>query len=329
MEMPSISIIIPTYNSEKVLPLCLESIQQQKYPKEKIEILVVDDGSVDNTVNIAKNFGAKILYNGARHIERGKSIGIQNAENDLVLFIDSDNILPSPTWISEITNPFLKDKEIVGAEPIWFNYDKKHSMMDRYCSLFGINDPLAFYLNRRDRLMQTERQWTHCGEIKDKKKYFLATFKPNQTPTLGSIGFIARKKLLLKTNHDPLFFHMDACYELITMGHCKFALMKLDIIHLHSETVLIFMQKIKRNMSLFLKFKSKRKYPWTTEPIRLFIAIFLMTTLIKPTYDSVKGYLKKPDVAWFLHPPLCVFVVFIYSFVLVKYKIVKTLSIKT
>lgn len=44
MTLPKLSIIIQTYNSEKVLPLCLESIRVQDYPEEKIEAIIADDG---------------------------------------------------------------------------------------------------------------------------------------------------------------------------------------------------------------------------------------------------------------------------------------------
>lgn len=60
-QWPSISVIIPTYNSEKVLKSCLESIKGQDYPKERIEVIVVDGGSQDTTTKIAQSFGARVL----------------------------------------------------------------------------------------------------------------------------------------------------------------------------------------------------------------------------------------------------------------------------
>jgi len=48
MNEPLVSVIIPTYNPERVLPLCLESIEEQSYPKEKIEIIIADGGFIDD-----------------------------------------------------------------------------------------------------------------------------------------------------------------------------------------------------------------------------------------------------------------------------------------
>ena len=56
-DLPSISIVIPTYNSERTLSLCLGSIAEQDYPREKIEIIIADGGSKDRTLEIAEKFG--------------------------------------------------------------------------------------------------------------------------------------------------------------------------------------------------------------------------------------------------------------------------------
>src|SRR3990172_4392226 len=98
-ELPSISIIIPAFNASCLLENCLNSIVNQEYPTDKIEIMVIDDNSTDNTTEIARSYSAKVFMNGSRNIEIGKSIGLRNARNDLVFFIDADNILPTRDWL--------------------------------------------------------------------------------------------------------------------------------------------------------------------------------------------------------------------------------------
>jgi len=57
LDKPILSIIIPTHNSELTIEECISSIKSQKYPKEKYEIIIVDDGSKDNTVDLCKKGG--------------------------------------------------------------------------------------------------------------------------------------------------------------------------------------------------------------------------------------------------------------------------------
>jgi glycosyltransferase involved in cell wall biosynthesis len=85
-----VSVVIPTYNSEKTLAKCLESIKNQTY--KNVEIIVVDSYSKDKTIEIAKRFGVKVLQTdwkllGARYLGFKKSIG------DVILLLDSDQIL--------------------------------------------------------------------------------------------------------------------------------------------------------------------------------------------------------------------------------------------
>ena len=328
IEHPAISVIIPTFNGEKRIGDCLESIVKQDYPRDKMEILVVDDDSTDRTVEIAKAYGAKILTNGYRNIERGKSIGLEQANNEFIFLIDDDNRLPSADWLTTCVKAMLDNPEATGAEAIYFRYDKNDPPANRYCSLLGINDPLAFYLNKRDRLTQTERHWKLPGKVlRDEKDYFLIEFDEKNLPTVGSQGFLTRRKLLLQTNYKPYLFHIDSNLELVKAGHNKYLMMKLDIIHLHSDTIGHLLVKARRNMLLFLQQANLRTYKWKTNRLRLLLAVLIMLTVIKPLYDSLRGFIKKPDIAWFLHPALSLATVFSYGFTVIGWYSKKMLAV--
>ena len=110
MSKPLVSVIIPTYNSEKTLPLCLESIKRQTY--KNIEVIIVDNFSVDRTVYIAKSYGVKIIQERA---ERGKAknIGLKLANGQFILFIDSDMELTSKVIEECVT--LMKSKQKIGG----------------------------------------------------------------------------------------------------------------------------------------------------------------------------------------------------------------------
>lgn len=110
MDKPLVSIIIPTYNSEKTLFLCLESIKRQIY--RNLEVIVVDNFSTDKTVKIAKSYGAKVIQvRGER--AKAKNIGLKYARGKYVLFVDSDMEL-TPTVIEECVKMAESDPKIGG-----------------------------------------------------------------------------------------------------------------------------------------------------------------------------------------------------------------------
>lgn len=93
--MCKVSIIVPIYNSEKYLETCLNSILNQTY--KDIEIILVDDGSTDNSINIyekyKKNKNIKIYKKANGGAASAKNLGIKKATGEYVCFIDSDDVI--------------------------------------------------------------------------------------------------------------------------------------------------------------------------------------------------------------------------------------------
>jgi len=98
-----ISIVIPTLNEERYLPLLLESIKKQNF--FDYEIIVADAGSTDKTLEIAKNFGCKIVAGGLP--AKGRNEGVKVASGEVVFFCDADVILPDK-FFERTLNEFKK-----------------------------------------------------------------------------------------------------------------------------------------------------------------------------------------------------------------------------
>jgi glycosyltransferase involved in cell wall biosynthesis len=88
---PLVSVVIPTYNSEKTLAKCLGSIKNQTY--ENIEIIVVDKNSRDKTVEIVKSYGIKVFVINARERSEQKNFGVKQSRGKYVYIVDSDFIV--------------------------------------------------------------------------------------------------------------------------------------------------------------------------------------------------------------------------------------------
>lgn len=95
MEQPLVSVIIPVFNTEKYILEALESVSFQDY--KNIEIIVVNDGSTDNTLNILRKYSKKIKIisqekNMGQSISR--NVGVKEANGDIVGFLDADDLWP-------------------------------------------------------------------------------------------------------------------------------------------------------------------------------------------------------------------------------------------
>lgn len=93
---PFISIIIPVYNTEEYISDCLDSILSQTY--KNFEVIIVDDGSTDNSFNIVKNYqknndNITVLHIGNSGVSAARNLGIQLAKGEFLFFVDSDDTL--------------------------------------------------------------------------------------------------------------------------------------------------------------------------------------------------------------------------------------------
>jgi glycosyltransferase involved in cell wall biosynthesis len=104
-----VSVVIPTYNASQKLRECLEALQKQTYPRERYEIIVVDDGSTDDTKSIIEVGGGRFPIRYCFQENKGpaaaRNRGAGMAQGDVILFTDADCV-PSETWIQEIVSPF-------------------------------------------------------------------------------------------------------------------------------------------------------------------------------------------------------------------------------
>lgn len=319
--LPSISVVIPTLNSERILDKCLASIGKQDYPKEKIEIIITDGGSIDNTKGIAQKYTSKILKNPLKTAEAGKAVGIKAAKNDLIALIDSDNILPEKNWFKKMVEPF-NNPEIIGSEPVKYTHREQDSYITRYCALLGMNDPLCYFLGNYDRYSYLSNKWTGFNlNYKDKKNYYEITLDKRKIPTIGANGTMIRRDLLIKFPLGDYFFDIDFIYFLTEKGYRKFAKVKCSIIHLFSGNIQLFCFKQKRRIKDFLYYNKLgiRAYPWgSINTLGLAKFIFYCLTFFPLVFQSIKGYFKKRDPVWFLHPIFCEATFLIYTWEKIK-----------
>ncbi|MCW4047188.1 MAG: glycosyltransferase [Candidatus Bathyarchaeota archaeon] len=119
---PKVSVVVPTRNSARTLSRCLQSVKNQTL--KPFEIIVVDDFSSDETVQIAKNLGARILQRRCRPAE-ARNLGTSASTGEYMLFLDSDQVL-TPLVVEECVAKCTKEKvgmvripEVFVGEDFW------------------------------------------------------------------------------------------------------------------------------------------------------------------------------------------------------------------
>lgn len=138
--MTMVSFIIPVYNAENFLFECINSIFAQTY--KDFEIIMVDDGSSDNSVQIIKNLQLnhkQIKLIESKHTGPGnaRNIGAKNAIGQYIMFVDADDYLLNPNMLENIKNYMFNDEyDIIKIQAVkkeddgkiddfWFNIKQK------------------------------------------------------------------------------------------------------------------------------------------------------------------------------------------------------------
>ncbi len=129
-----ISVIIPVYNREKTLIECIDSVISQTY--KNIEIILVDDGSIDNSLEICKNYcsgNPKIKLFATQHIgvSAARNKALDEATGDYIFFMDSDDYI-HPSFLEGLIEGMKKDNSQMASSKILFIGEKR---WERYVNL--------------------------------------------------------------------------------------------------------------------------------------------------------------------------------------------------
>lgn len=106
-ECPQVSIIIITFNSEDTIDKCMSSVFKVDYPRDKYEVIVVDAGSTDRTLEIVKKFPVdKLIVEEGALRGKARNIGVREARGEIVAMVDSDLSSVDNDWLSRAVREF-------------------------------------------------------------------------------------------------------------------------------------------------------------------------------------------------------------------------------
>lgn len=157
-----VSVVIPTLNSAETLDSCLASVRANK-SNYKYEIIVIDGGSTDQTVDIAKQYADVVFISDTHFAGTNRNKGVKAAQADIICFTDSDCVVPED-WIESLVSRLLdlngEDNKVAGVGSGNIPLLENPSLTELAISK-AIRSPLVAFGARNVTLYNKERQVWH------------------------------------------------------------------------------------------------------------------------------------------------------------------------
>lgn len=120
-----VSVIVPVYNREKLVVECLDSVLNQTL--QDFEVIVVDDGSCDNTVNVCRQYQSKdprvkVLVQAHKGASAARNLGRDNANGEFIYFLDSDDTINNIFLEAACQNAIENDSDVVFIDYVHFDW---------------------------------------------------------------------------------------------------------------------------------------------------------------------------------------------------------------
>lgn len=303
MSKDKISIAIPVLNEEKNIGRCLSKIFKQDYPKDKLEVFIVDAGSSDKTLEIAKKFNVKILDNSKeKDYDTGKMLALKKATGKFFMYLDADMFLDSDNWFKLMIKPF--ENENISGTFTKFIVVENDNSLNRYMSYDELQrDPLYKFLTPPIKDIIIEK----------KKGFYVCKMRLNNPPPIGLCLY--KTKLLKKYFSGNRFQDLEVPLKLLIEGYGYFAYVpKAGVHHLHVRNLKQLLKKRVRNVDIsgegtkgYLPDYEKRLFKWIDMNDKsnvlklilwtLYVNLFI-PLLISGSYKS----LKYKDICFMLEP---------------------------
>lgn len=315
MNSPLISIIIATFNSEKLLPKVLEAVKKQTYPQDRIEILIIDGGSKDQTLKIAKQFECKVLNNPRTEPVYGKFLGYLAAKGQYIMYLDHDEVMENVDSINIKMRAFKKSAKIKAVAGSGYKNPEGYPFINSYINEFG--DPFSFFIYKLSKdanfFAQTMKE---RYPIFLENKFFTA-FDLSKIKSLPIIELVAGGSMFdaatLKKEYPQTLKRYVLLPHYFYLLHSKYpfiAITKNDVlVHYSADNLKKYLNKIKWRVknNIYHKsdmgesgFSGRNKFQPLMFRLKKYLFIPYAYSLIFPLMDAVWLVVSRRNLLYFL-----------------------------
>lgn len=316
-----VSIIIATFNSEKILQKVLDALRAQDYPQDQMEILVIDGGSTDGTLVMAEKYGCKIFSNPKTEPVNAKLIGIQEALGKYLITVDHDEVFENPSSIRLRIEAMEKHPECKVAFCSGYKKPKDYPALNQYISEFGDPFSLFVYYFSKDYKFFEKTLRKFFKLVEDNVKYAVISFdNMRKDPILElccSGAMINLEYFKQNTNiveDSAELAHLF--YIMLEKGNNKVVITHNDpLVHYSADSLKAYFPKLKwrvcNNVHFSEKgengFNGRQKY---TTSARYKKYLFILYTILFPISGAHALWLAatRRNAVYLLHPLLCFYV---------------------
>lgn len=302
--LPKISILTPTYNNQDMIVNFLETIKQQKYPKNRIELLILDGGSTDKTKELAKKYHVKIVHNPERLAEPAITLGMSLAKGDLMVVLAVDNFLNDPYSLKKFAEVF-SDKKIYAAFPR-HESTSSDTIYTKYINTF--TDPYNHFVYgyaANARTFHRVYKTVEHNSIYDVYDYSTSPVRPM---IAFAQGFMIRSNFRRKKRDA-----FDDIRPILDLLDQKKKMAYVHSVPLYHHTVHSLNHFIRKQRWATRNALERKKYgivlraDQLSESQRQRIKLWPLYALsiVAPMAVSIHGFIRDKQKIWFFHPVAC------------------------
>jgi len=233
---PRVSVVIPVFQGERQIADCLASVLDQTFPRDRYEIIVVNNGSTDRTAAIVAGFPVRVIDEPRRGVGPARNAGAANARGELIIFTDAD-CLADRHWIAALVARFDSESGLGGV--------------GGYLASLDPQTPIQYYIAERNLLSQ---------EVAVEDRAFSAPF------VITANALLPRRLIEEAGGFDPACRlsgeDADLCWRIADKGYRFVFAPDAVVQHRHRSTVKSFCRWMFRYGigSVYLVKKHRRRY---------------------------------------------------------------------
>lgn len=317
MNQKKISVVIATFNSEKTLPLTLNSLKKQTYDQGQIEILIIDGGSTDTTLQLCSE--CKIISNPKVEPGFAKFLGLTSASGEYIIFIDSDEELLNTNSLIEKVRLLESTPDCAIVISSGYKSPKKYGFLNTYINAYG--DPFSCFIYNLSKLhgeffSNLEQKYPVQFDIGPASVFNMRDISPLpmiELTTMGSLLHLSLIKrefpaLFTESHLIPHAFYL-ICKRFFLIGMCK----NDPINHYSSSSFRSYFGKIKSRIRNNIHFKNdlgmvgftgRSQFDPLSFRLKKFLFIPYAFLLLPLVFHATFMALKRFDLRYLMHIPL-------------------------